>query len=152
MLGATREVVKKQKDYFFNLPKQGGNKNPRLKLRIENSSKMLIYYERPNFTKSKNNIADIKLYSVIDNELLYFLKHTLGIKSIVYKKREIWRIGNTVFNLDTVRGIGNIFEIELQKNSKPNKKDIDTFNKYKKLFLPYLGKIIKSSNGDIVNK
>lgn len=41
-IGAKKFVVKKQKDYFFNLPEIKGKQSPRLKLRIENLLKKYL--------------------------------------------------------------------------------------------------------------
>lgn len=114
-LGAKKVSIIKQKDYFFNLPHKGGKVSSRLKLRLEEKTQTLVYYERPDFQSNKSTTAKINLYSVKDNQLLPYLKEVLGAKAIVEKKREKWSKGNTVFNLDNVKGVGYIFEIELQK-------------------------------------
>ena len=151
-IGARKEVVKNQKDYFFELPKHANASSPRLKLRIEGPTKTLIYYERPNFVASKNAVATVKMYPVQDDQLLPFLKSSLGVKAIVQKKREVWRKENTVFHLDTVKDIGGIFEIELHKSGSITSKDKETFRSYQQELLPYLGKVIKGSNVDLVPK
>lgn len=151
-MGAKKEVVKSQVDYFFELPKKSRTTSPRLKLRIEGKVKTLIYYERPDFVKAKDTTSDIKLYDVKDNDLLPFLKRSLGTKATVDKKREVWRKANTVFHIDNVKGVGGIFEIELQKKGKINQKDRDVFAYYQKELLPYLGKVIKGSNVNLVSK
>lgn len=149
--GAKKEIVKNQKDYFFELSKKKIG-NPRLKLRIENKKETLVYYDRPDFKKGKEATAKIKLYEVKDEELLPFLKESLGVKAIVEKKREVWRKDNTVFHLDEVKGVGKIFEVELQKFGKIIQKDIDMFKKYQKELLPYLGKVVRGSNVDLVKR
>lgn len=147
-IGATKEAIKTQKDYFFNLPVS--NRAGRIKLRIEGKKKTLVYYERPDFIKAKKTTALVKLYNVTDEELLPFLQKSLGTKAIVDKKREIWRKSNTVFHIDNVKGVGRIFEIELQKKGKITERDNKIFKYYQEKFLPYLGEIIKGSNVDLV--
>jgi adenylate cyclase class 2 len=149
-IGATKEVVKNQKDYFFNLP--DSNTAGRLKLRIEGKIKTLVYYERPDFVKAKDTTSDVKLYSVTDNELLPFLEKSLGVKALVDKKREVWRKANTVFHIDNVKGVGGIFEIELQKRGKITVSDRKLFTNYQSKLLPFLGEVIKGSNVDLVIK
>lgn len=149
-IGAKKEVVKTQKDYFFELPKNADKVSPRLKLRIEGDTKTLIYYQRPDFTKTKDAVADVKLYEVKDNQLLSFLEGSLGVKAIVQKKREVWRKENTVFHIDTVKDVGGIFEIELQKLGKITDKDREIFKSYQTKLTPFLGKVIKGSNVDLV--
>ena len=151
-IGAKKEVVKRQVDYFFELPQKTGNTSPRLKLRVEGKLKTLIYYERPDFVKAKDTTSDIKLYDVKDNDLLSFLERSLGIRAVVDKKREVWRKTNTVFHLDNVKGVGGIFEIELQKKGKINEKDKKVFAYYQSELLPCLGNVIKGSNVDLVLK
>ena len=149
-LGAKKESIKNQKDYFFNLPVLEGKTSPRLKLRIEKDSQLLVYYERPDFKKARGTPSEVGFYTVEDKEFLPFLKKSLGVKAIVEKKREIWRKANTVFHLDIVKGVGKIFEIELQKTGKISPKDRMVFKNYQDKLLPYLGAIIKGSNVDLV--
>ncbi len=149
-LGARKEHIVKQKDYFFNLPAKNHRPPPRLKLRFEGSRRTLIYYERPNFTKTTGAVADIKLYAVRDSKLLPFLQTALGVQTIVEKTRELWRKDATVFHLDTVKGVGGIFEIELQKRGSLTKKDRSVFASYQEALLPYLGTVVKGSNSDLV--
>ncbi|MCX6753345.1 MAG: class IV adenylate cyclase [Candidatus Nomurabacteria bacterium] len=147
-IGAKKEIIKNQKDYFFNLPIDKTRVFPRLKLRVQD--KELIYYERPNFVKGKNTLAKIEVYKVKDAELLPFLIKVFGVRAIVEKKREIWRKDNTVFYIDKVKNVGNIFEVEMQKNSAMTQKDKELFESYKKKLLPHLGAMIKGSNIDLV--
>ncbi len=149
-IGAKKEVIKNQKDYFFHVPENKEKISPRLKLRIEGKKKILVYYERPNFISGKDTASIVKLYDVQDNQLLPFLEKALGVMAIVEKKRELWRKSNTIFNLDTVKSVGNIFEIELQKKDVLTEKDRVLFRSYQDKLLPFLGKIIKGSNVDLV--
>lgn len=148
-IGAEKKLVVNQKDYFFELAKKK-NGNPRLKLRIENGTQTLIYYDRPDFVKGKQTAAKIKLYEVTDKDLLSFLQESLGVKAIVEKKREVWRKDHTVFHLDVVKGVGKIFEIELQKKGTITEKDKNLFKDYQTKLLPHLGKVVKGSNVDLV--
>lgn len=151
-LGATKEVVKNQVDYFFALPSENKKRSGRLKLRVEAKKQWLIYYERPNFVAGKETASTGGLYPVNDTALLPFLKASLSVTAVVEKRRELWRKGNTVFHLDTVKGVGNIFEIELQKSSAITTKDTALFASYQKQLLPFLGAVVKGSNVDLVTK
>ncbi len=151
-LGAKKEGVKAQTDYFFNLPNKKHKKISRLKLRIESGVQTLVYYERPDFKKGKGTDADVCLYTVTDPELLPYLQHALGVRGVVQKRRELWRKAHTVFNLDMVRGVGNIFEIELQKMGKLTEADRKTFKQYQQTLLPFLGGVVRGSNIDLVAK
>jgi predicted adenylyl cyclase CyaB len=145
-IGAKKETPIKQTDFFFELSRDGA----RLKLRIEGKKQVLVYYERPDFSKAKGAVAKIKLYNVRDRELLPFLCSALGVKVVVNKKREIWRRANTVFHIDNVKNVGRIFEIELQKKGTITPTDRKQFKAYQDKFLPHLGKVIKGSNADLV--
>ncbi|MFA5934402.1 MAG: CYTH domain-containing protein [Candidatus Paceibacterota bacterium] len=151
-IGAKKEVVKEQLDYFFNLPNIKKENNPRLKLRIEDSKKVeLIYYERPNFKKGKGSTSDVSLFQTFDKQILSVLERSLGIKVVVEKKREVWRKDNTVFYLDVIKDIGNIFEVELQKdNGIISERDKKLFEDYQKKLLPVIGKVVNGSNVDLV--
>lgn len=148
-IGAKKVGIFSQKDYFFNLPSANLKVPKRLKLRIEGDKSTLIYYERGNFENDKNTRADIVIFDIRDKKLLDFLRKALGVKAVVSKRRELWKKGNFVFNLDTVETVGRIFEIEMVTGGKEEERK---FNEYKKKFLPYLGKIVKTSNLDLTSK
>jgi adenylate cyclase class IV len=150
-LGAKKDIVKSQKDYFFDLPQEKKKQKARLKLRVENKKMSLVYYERPDFVAGKDTSADIALLEA-DNDTLLFLEKSLGVTAVVEKKREVWRIANTVFHLDTVKNVGGVFEIELQKEGKITKSDKKLFSHYQKELSPFLDKVIKGSNIDLVLK
>jgi len=151
-LGAKKETIKTQKDYFFGLPAEKSSVSGRLKLRVEGKKQKLVYYERPDFSAASGAASSLGLYDVEDDKLLPFLKRALGVAAIVEKKREVWRKANTVFHLDTVKGAGNIFEVELQKKGTISEKDRKMFKSYQDKLLPVLGDVIKGSNIDLVLK
>jgi adenylate cyclase class 2 len=83
----------------------------RLKLRLGNIEKSLIYYQRPDQAGPKQ--SDVLLYPVESgSELLEVLKASLGIKVVVDKIREIYFLENVKFHIDTVKGLGDFVEIE----------------------------------------
>ncbi len=148
-IGARKIATKKQKDYFFNLPQKSKAEPARLKLRVENGTRTLIFYRRSSFSKAVPAFSDLILYPAKDPDLFPFLQKILGVKVIVEKKRELWKKGNTVFHIDKVKGVGNIFEIEVWSSPKTTRQDPAAFAKYKEKFLPHLGKIIRGSNEDL---
>jgi adenylate cyclase class 2 len=94
-----------QIDTYFKVP-QG-----RLKLRLGNIEKSLIYYQRPDQAGPKQ--SDVLLYPVESgHELLDVLKASLGVKVVVDKIREIYFLDNVKFHIDTVQGLGDFVEIE----------------------------------------
>ena len=102
--------VKEQSDYIYHLMNPEEEKiTRRLKLRIENKERLLLhYYDR----KGKDTGAThFQFWKVVDPQIKAILDTTLGVKATVRKQREVWRQGSVIFNLDTVEGIGQIFEI-----------------------------------------
>ncbi len=84
----------------------------RLKLREGNIENALIHYEREDKAGPKQ--SDILLYEVTEksSDLKAILKKTLGVLTIVDKKRKIFFIENVKFHLDTVQNLGTFVEIE----------------------------------------
>jgi len=94
-----------QTDTYFNVVKG------RLKLREGNIENNLIYYERNDEPGLKE--SNFQSVQVTDpKRLKEILQECLGIKIIVYKKREIYFIDNVKFHIDEVTGLGNFVEIE----------------------------------------
>lgn len=90
------------------------------------------------------------MYFVNDSSLVVFLGKIFETGVIVEKTREVWRKNNTVFHLDTIKGVGKVFEVEFQKKGKITEEDQMTMGKYRDKLLPYLGGIIVGSNKDLV--
>ncbi|MBM3415611.1 MAG: class IV adenylate cyclase [Bacteroidetes bacterium] len=94
-----------QTDTYFHVP------NGRLKLREGKIENNLIYYERPDQPGPKN--SHFKLIKVEDAAALKeALSKSLGVKTVVQKKREIYYIRNVKFHIDEVPGLGSFVEIE----------------------------------------
>ena len=148
-LGAMKVGVKKQIDYFYNLPSAEKSPPARLKLRTEGKKKTLIYYQRPNFSADPPTQAKVLLFPVKQKAIKDLLKKALGIKGIVEKTRELWSMENIVFNLDEVKGVGKVFEIEV---TKLQESDNQVFEDLKSQFLPYLDKCITTSNIELVSQ
>jgi len=83
----------------------------RLKLREGNIEKALIQYFRDD--KSGPKKSQVTLYKPIENDSLKTaLINSIGILTIVDKKREIYFINNVKFHIDEVDKLGNFVEIE----------------------------------------
>lgn len=94
-----------QIDTYFNVT--GG----RLKLREGNIENALIHYEREDFAGAKS--SHVLLYQhQPDKTLKEILIKTLGIKTVVDKKRRIYFINNVKFHFDTVKNLGTFVEVE----------------------------------------
>jgi len=123
----------KQKDYYFNLPEKPDS--VKLKHRITNGHHQLIYYQR-TFSSSRPNFSNLIIVKV-PKLTLKLLKKALGVKAVVEKQREQWQKQNATFNLDKVKNVGQIFELEIEIKNKA--KDQKAFEKYQQNLLPLLG-------------
>lgn len=81
-----------------------------LKLRIENGTKTLIYYDRNE--KSKKRWSDFYLLDLSSVDANKYFKRFLDVLVIVKKKRELYLYKNTRIHLDYVKGLGYFLELE----------------------------------------
>ncbi|HUC81543.1 MAG TPA: class IV adenylate cyclase [Flavisolibacter sp.] len=94
-----------QVDTYFNVP------NGRLKLREGTIEQALIFYERSNTAAAKQ--SNVILYQhQPDASLKAILTQSLGVKTVVDKKRKIYFIDNVKFHFDRVEGLGTFVEVE----------------------------------------
>ena len=83
----------------------------RLKLREGNIENYLIHYYRENKKDPKE--SQVLLFkSDSKSNLKEILTTSLGILTIVNKKREIYFIGNVKFHIDDIINLGSFIEIE----------------------------------------
>ena len=145
--GAAFVEVKEQVDHYYRLPPADlADGTRRLKLRMEHGKGELIYYcegqdRGARTSRFQTAASDDPLMSDV-------LEAALGISAIVRKRRELWRKDNVIFNLDTVEGVGQTLEVEVQAQDGC---DIDfQIAEYQRLFQPCLGDHIFGSNEDLV--
>lgn len=145
--GAEFVEVKEQVDYYYRLPdRDAGERRRRLKLRIENGRGELIYYNEGQ--ESGARTSRFQTAEASDPMMNTVLEAAMGVSAIVRKQRELWRKDNVVFNLDTVEGVGQIFEVEAQARDGCDP-DLQ-IAEYRRLFAPCLGVDIVGSNEDLV--
>ncbi len=139
--------VKEQVDYYYRLPPaddSGGTR--RLKLRVEPAASELIYYIEGQEDGART--SRFRIAAVDDPAMAGVLEAALGTRAVVRKRRELWRQDNVVFNLDTVEGVGQILEVEVQAEEGC---DIDAqVDEYRSLLGPHLNGYISGSNEDLV--
>ncbi len=84
----------------------------RLKLREGNIENTLIHYNRPNQSEPKQ--SDVTLFKTPTEAaaLKKILTDSMGILTVVNKKRSIYFIENVKFHIDEVLGLGHFVEIE----------------------------------------
>ena len=146
--GAALVEIKEQVDYYYRLPPEleATDGTRRLKLRMEKGKGELIYYCKGGDRGTRTS----RFQTAEANDPLMgdVLAAALGIRAVVRKQRELWVKDNVVFNLDTVDGVGQIFEVEVQAQDDC---DIDLqITEYRRLFEPCLGDHIVGSNEDLV--
>ena len=110
-----RQVLEKNKAEFKGIDHQVDTyfkvKEGRLKLREGNIENHLIHYFRGNQAGPKK--SEVLLYkSTPDSSLKNILATSIGVLTVVDKKREIRFIDNVKFHIDVVEGLGNFIEIE----------------------------------------
>ncbi len=106
--GAVAESTFDQVDTYFNV--QTG----RLKLRQQDSvGDELIFYRRADENSPKLSRYD-RIPIVPAHRLGSILAQALGIKTVVRKRRELWRLDNVRIHLDQVEGLGSFVELEVQ--------------------------------------
>jgi adenylate cyclase, class 2 len=146
-LGAAFIEIKEQVDFFYHLPVIGGEEGTRrLKLRVEDGKRQLIYYYDRQETGART--SRFQLWEVHDLQVKEVLDAAPGVRAIVCKQRELWRKENVIFNLDTVDDVGQVFEVEALAEDDHNVEA--QVEEYRRCFGPYLGPYIISSNEDLV--
>lgn len=93
-----------QVDTYFNVP------NGRLKLREGTIEQALIFYERTDTAAAKQ--SNVILYQPCGAALKQALVASLGIKTVVDKRRRIYFLDNVKFHFDTVEDLGQFVEVE----------------------------------------
>lgn len=113
-LSESSGLLLNQEDTFFTVP------HGRLKLRSENTTSKLIYYERPDADGPK--LSTYSICDVSDEQgLKNILTSALGVRGIVKKSRQLFLVGQTRIHVDSVEGLGDFMELEivLTKDQSP---------------------------------
>jgi len=105
--GAINRGLDLQKDTYFKV--NAG----RLKLREGSIKSYLIWYDRPNVSRTKK--SDVLLFEPGDPSVLKeILMKSLGVNVVVEKRRQIFSLKNIKIHMDSVEGLGNFVEVEAQ--------------------------------------
>jgi predicted adenylyl cyclase CyaB len=106
--GAVWERDIEQIDTYFRV-KQG-----RLKLRRENAGEQaLIFYQRPDDHSPK--LSSYEVVRIAQGQPLGpMLEQALGVRTVVRKRRQLWRRDNIRIHLDEVQGLGSFIEFEVE--------------------------------------
>jgi predicted adenylyl cyclase CyaB len=103
---AQHETTTRQTDTYFHAPRG------RLKLReVDGRPAQLIFYERPDVADVKTSQVSLAIVPH-PGDLRRLLETMLGVRVVVAKLREIWRLEGVQVHLDTVDGLGAFVELE----------------------------------------
>ena len=141
---ARRVAIKRQVDTYFRLPVGGGGRFARMKLREERGKRELIAYA-DSYADGLRSVD----YQVapVGSDVGRMLADALGVSVVVRKRRELWMLGQTRFHLDTIEGLGQVFETEVVvRRGQPD----ESARRYLELLEPYLGARIDGSNEDLL--
>ena len=144
-LSAVSLGTERQTDTYFNVVRG------RLKLRESGPKNILISYYREDQASAR--ISEVTLFvHAPDTPVKRILSEQLGIKAIVRKERIKYRIGETVFHLDTVEGLGTFLEVEATGSAGPSamvhmEQEIDRYRRFLEITSRQL---VKESYSDLV--
>ncbi len=143
-IGARHVVTKRQVDTYFNLASEGSTRFRRLKIREQLRRAELVGYT----DSYVGGLREVD-YQVIQvpKTLKAVLIGALGVSAVVTKRRELWTLPRTLFNLDTIEGVGKVFEAEVVLSEGEM---TDAAERYLELFERHLGGRIEGSNEDMV--
>jgi adenylate cyclase class 2 len=132
-----------QVDTYFRVP-QG-----RLKVREGRIENALIFYERANSPRPHRAAIEMMLLPR-RNSVRAILTNSLGVLTVVEKRREIYFVGNVKVHLDRVRGLGKFVEVEAFTRSGDLKKIRAQASRFQKLFAIPPSDIVPQSYSDLV--
>ncbi|NJB87532.1 putative adenylyl cyclase CyaB [Lewinella marina] len=145
--GADFRGTDHQVDHYFRVPEG------RLKLRIGNIERSLIFYRRPDAAGPKDSSVSLtRLESeAAATDLVDTLGRALGSWVVVDKQREIYFIDNVKFHLDRVAGLGDFVEIEAI-GSSPEEREalLEQVNHYRHLLGVEDGNLVAHSYSDLL--
>jgi predicted adenylyl cyclase CyaB len=143
-----------QTDTYFTVPKG------RLKLReLQGSRAELIYYERGEEDAKRFSNYDIH-FSESPESLKFVLGKSLGIRSVVAKKRTLYLYGETRIHLDQVEQLGSFieFEVPVKESEESAQRTLDfliaQFGLAKEVFLKnsYVDLMEQAKSGEFSKK
>ncbi|WP_116108599.1 class IV adenylate cyclase [Lewinella sp. IMCC34191] len=147
--GADFRGTDHQIDRYFRVP------DGRLKLRIGNIERSLIFYRRPDQAGPKDSAVSL---TKLETEkaaisLATTLEQALGVWVTVDKQREIYFVDNVKFHLDTVAGLGTFVEIEAIGESKADRERLlRQVDHFRTLFRIEDNDMVSVSYSDLLNE
>lgn len=135
-LGAIKIGVENQSDTYFAAPYRDFAKTDEA-LRIRSlDGRAVLTYKGPKLDKVSKTREELE--TPVDGAITAKIFHALGFMEAgaVHKKREIFRAGEIIVCLDTVEGLGEFLEVELDVTGE---KDIKSSREQLFEFLSKLG-------------
>ena len=135
----------RQIDTYFRVPRG------RLKVREGRIENALIFYHRSDAPRPRRAQIEMMLLPR-RNSIRSLLAASLGVLTVVDKRREIYLVGNVKIHLDRVRGLGRFIEVEAVSRSGSLKKIRAQARKFQKLLVIPSSDILARSYSDMVLK
>jgi adenylate cyclase class IV len=109
-LGAEYVDAIHQTDYVYRIFHPAtGTPSKRIKARVNQDGQTVVHvYERAE----REDRVSFEQFEFADSRIVDFINTLFDVSVIVRKKRRIWRKNRLVIHLDSVSGVGDIFEIE----------------------------------------
>ncbi|MBZ5542278.1 MAG: class IV adenylate cyclase [Acidobacteriia bacterium] len=123
----------------------------RLKVREGRIENALIFYERADTPRARRARIEMTLLPR-RNSLCAILRHTLPVRAVVAKRREIYFVGNVKIHLDNVRRLGRFVEVEAVSRSGKVGRAREQARRFQKLFGISSQDILRQSYSDMVLK
>ncbi len=133
----------RQLDTYFRVSKG------RLKVREGRIENALIYYRRPDAARARRARIEMMLLPR-RNSVCAILGGSLGVLTVVDKRREIYFAGNVKIHLDRVRGLGKFVEVEALSRSGSLENARKQARKFQKFFGIANRDIVPQSYSDLV--
>lgn len=144
-LGAVYTATEDQVDYIYHIFDPGTETNSkRIKLRVVNEEKFLIFIYRR--TEQEASI-DYDYFAFADQQVVALINSLYKVSVTVKKRRKIFVKDLLIFHLDTISGVGEIFEVESLDSTSDTAAEI---LKFLTGLSNYLLEPIQVSNEDLV--
>ncbi|WNQ08849.1 CYTH domain-containing protein [Paenibacillus aurantius] len=143
-----RYVTKKQQtDRIYKVPDPlTGTYSKRIKVRKEEDKPFMVYiYSR----RDREVEIEFDYFELNDPSIVSMFDTLYGQPVLITKVREVWTKGHAIFHLDSVEGIGLIFEMELLESLVSS--GAEEVDRLLQPFQPYLLEKIEGSNEDLLS-
>ncbi|WJH33729.1 CYTH domain-containing protein [Paenibacillus sp. CC-CFT747] len=118
----------------------------RIKVRQEEGKPFMVYI----YSRQEHEVAiEFDYFELNDPQMVSMFDTLYGQPVLIKKTREVWTRGKAIFHLDSVEGIGLIFEMELLDSLDSS--GAEEVDRLLQPFQPYLLEKIEGSNEDLLS-